>query len=93
MQSVSEICDSEISALAWLAPNVEAYWGISRNEVMNGLANPLVIWSETPSSIEKMKKSAIFFCLKSAKARSPRASVSVFFSLPRLTGHAGSVWA
>ena len=36
-----------------------------------GIANPLVICKETPSSMEKMKKTAIFFCLNSVKARKP----------------------
>ena len=93
MQSVSETCDSEMSALAWLAPNVEANSGMSRKEVMKGLAKPLVIWSETPRSIEKMKKSAIFFCLKRVKARSPSASTRLLRSPERLTGHEGSVMA
>ena len=93
MQSVSETCDSEISALAWLAPNVDAYSGILRNDVMNGLANPLVICNETPSNMEKMKNKAIFFCLKSVKARNPNASTRLFFSPLRSTGHPGSVMA
>lgn len=93
MQSVSEICESEISALAWLAPNVEAYSGMSRKLVMKGFAKPLVICSETPSSIEKMKNRAIFFCLKSVKARSPRASTRLLRSAERLTGHDGRVMA
>ena len=66
---------------------------MSRNEVMKGLANPFVICSETPNSIEKMKNSAIFFCLKSVKARSPRASTRDLRSAERLTGHDGSVMA
>lgn len=93
MQSVSETCDNEIKALAWLAPNVDANSGTSRNDVMNGLANPLVICSDTPRSMEKMKNKAIFFCLNNAKARSPSASTTLFFSLPRLTGQLGSVMA
>lgn len=90
MQSVSDTCDSEMSALAWLAPKVEAYSGISLKLVMNGLANPLVIWSDTPRSIEKMKKIAIFFCLKSANALRPMASTKLFLSPERSTGQPGS---
>ena len=93
MQSVSETCDSEMSALAWLAPKVEAYCGMSRKLVMNGLAKPLVICSETPSSIEKTKKSAMRLCLNSVKARSPSASTRLFLFPARLTGHPGSVMA
>ena len=53
---------------------------------MKGLAKLLVICRLTPSSMEKMKNSAIFFCLKRVKAFKPRASIMVFFSLPTLTG-------
>ncbi len=93
IQSVSDTCDSEMSALAWLAPNVAAYSGISRNEVMNGLAKPLVIWSDTPSNMEKMKKMAIFFWRNSVNARSPRASTRLLRLPVRFTGHSGSVKA
>ena len=72
MQSVSEICDSEIRALAWLAPNEEAKSGISLNEEINGFAKPLVICNDTPNNIEKIKNRAIRRCLKSAKARKPQ---------------------
>ena len=58
---------------------------------MKGLAKPLVICKLTPSNIEKMKNAAIFFCLKSVKARKPNASTKLFFSPPCDTGHAGNV--
>ena len=45
----------------------------------------------TPRSIEKQKKMAIFFCLSRAKARSPSASATDFFSPLLTTGQWGSV--
>ena len=62
--------------------------------VINGLAKPLVICKDTPSSIEKMKNTAILRFLKSRNALSPNASTSDFCPpCARLTGHSGSVWA
>ena len=92
IQSVSEICDSEINALAWLAPNESANSGIALKLLMKGFAKPLVICNDTPSNIEKMKKIAIFFCLNSANAFKPRASTNDFFSLSAVAvGHEGRV--
>ena len=93
MQSVSETCESEMSALAWFAPKVEANCVMSRKLVMKGLAKPLVIWSETPSSSDNMNKCYMWRCLKSVKARRPSASTRLLRSPPRLTGHEGSVMA
>lgn len=91
MQQVSLIWESEMSILAWLTPKVSAYWGMSLKEVIKGLAKPLVICRLTPRSIEKQKKMAIFFCLSRAKARSPSASATDFFSPLLTTGQWGSV--
>ena len=93
MQRVSLTCEREMSALAWLAPKVLANSGISLKLVMKGLAKPLVICNETPKSIEKMKKMAIFFSLKSEKALKPRVSTSDFFSTCLFTLQAGNVRA
>ncbi len=60
---------------------------------MNGLAKPLVICNDTPSSIEKMKNIAMRLSLKSVKALNPRASIIPFLFAEASTGHAGSVMA
>ena len=64
---------------------------IGPNEVMNGLAKPLVICRLTPNSMEKIKKMAMRFSLNREKARSPKASTKLLVSPLALTGHAGNV--
>ena len=61
-------------AFALFAPHESAYCGMSLKLAMNGLAYPFVICKETPSSIEKMKNTAIFLSLNKLKAFSPSAS-------------------
>src|SRR3712207_7956327 len=58
-------------------PNVLAYSGIALNEVIKGLAKPLVICKLTPSNIENIKKIAIFFCRNNVNALSPKASTKL----------------
>ena len=94
MQRVSEICEMEMRALAFCAPQVSANSGISLKWVMKGLAKPLVIWRDTPSSIEKMKKMAISFFLNNVKALRPKMSTKDGVSPDALlTGQAGNVRA
>ena len=50
-----------------------------------------MICRETPKNIEKIKKIAIFLSLNNAKALSPSASESDFFSLLLLMGTLGNV--
>ena len=90
MHNVSETCDNEISALAWLAPKVLANSGRFLNEVIKPLAKPLVICNDTPSNIEKMKKSAICLLLKSLKASRPRRCIRLLSPWALLTGQWGS---
>ena len=59
MQSVSETCEREMRMLACRTPKVSAYSATDSKEAMKGLAKPFVICNETPSIIEKMKKTAI----------------------------------
>ena len=93
MQSVSDICDSDMRAFAWLAPKVDIYSGTSRYDVRNGFAKPFVICSDTPSSIEKMKNMAMRRSRKSVKARSPSASTTPRLAEWPAMGHCGSVKA
>ena len=61
---------------------------------MKGLAKPLVIWRDTPSSIEKMKKMAISFFLNNVNALRPKMSTKEGVSPDALlTGQAGNVRA
>ena len=91
IQQVSLICDNEISMLAWFTPKVSAYSGMLSKLVIKGLAKPLVICKLTPSSMEKKKKMAIFFCLNSEKARNPSWSAMLLRSVPLEVGHVGNV--
>ena len=94
IQQVSLICEIEISKLACCTPKVSAYSGSALKLVMKGLANPLVIWRDTPSNMEKTKNIAILLFLNSRKARRPNASTSDFFSpASRFTGQSGKVLA
>ena len=88
---VSDTWDREMSILECSTPKVP--WNSARlpKSARKGLAKPLVICRATPSSIEKMKKMAIFLCLKRVKARRPMASTRDFFSDERFTGHSGRV--
>ena len=43
MQRASEICESDVSAVALFAPTVMANSGLPLKLVMNGVAKPLVI--------------------------------------------------
>jgi len=90
MQSASATCDSDTSIVALFAPKVSAIAASPLKLVINGVAYPLVTCSDMPSSAEKMKNSAIFFCLNRRKAFSPRLSATVCAGL--LTSlHCGSV--
>ena len=90
IQSVSEICEREISAVALLAPHEPVYPSNALNPVINGPAKPLVICSDIPNNMENKKKIAIFFSLNNANAFKPNASLSVLaFSV--LVGQAGNV--
>ena len=60
--------------MALLAANVSASIGSLLKWVRNGVANPLVTCSDIPSSIEKMKKRAIFLLLNNLKAFKPIVS-------------------
>ena len=92
MQRVSLVCDREISALACFTANVSAYSATAPKLCMNGLAKPFVIWSYTPSSIEKIKNIAMRLSLKSVKARNPSTStIERLFPSPFVTGQSGSV--
>ena len=91
MQRVSESWESDMRAFAFCAPQVLAYSGISLKLVMKGLANPLVIWSDTPSSIENIKKMAMSFFLNREKALSPKTSTNDVLAFDFETGQAGSV--
>ena len=73
MQSASATCESDTSMVALLAANELAISATSEplKLVRNGVAKPLVTWSDIPKSIEKMKNKAIFFCLKSLNASKP----------------------
>ena len=89
IQQVSLICESEISKLACCTPKVSAYSGIALKLVINGLANPFVICSETPNNIENIKNIAILRWRNSKKAFKPKASTSDFLCPPVFlaTGH------
>ena len=91
IHNVSLICDNEINALALLAPHVDEYSDISANPLINGLAKPLVIWSETPRNIEKIKNNAICLSLNSLNASSPSVCTNDFFPALLLVGHFVSV--
>src|SRR5690606_950788 len=78
IHNISEICDNEIKALAFLAPQLLANSGISLKLLINGLAYPFVICNETPNNIEKIKKMAILRSLSNEKAFKPKASDNVF---------------
>ena len=91
MHNVSDSWDREINAFAFWAPQALAYSGISLKWVMKGFAKPLVIWRDTPRSIENMKKIAMSFFLNNAKALSPKASATDLDSPPLATGQAGRV--
>src|SRR5690606_30592132 len=80
-----------MSAFALLAPQVAEYSGIFLKLVINGFAYPLVICSETPKNIEKIKKIANFLSLNKLNAFSPNASYKVRFSPELVTATFGSV--
>ena len=77
MQRVSDIWLMEISAFALLAPQVLAYSGLFAKDEMKVLAYPFVICRAAPRSIEKMKKMAISFFLKSENALRPVCSMKL----------------
>ncbi|OPZ15225.1 MAG: hypothetical protein BWZ06_00371 [Bacteroidetes bacterium ADurb.BinA261] len=93
MQSVSEICESEMSILECRTPNVFTNCGTASKEAIKGLAKPFVICSETPNSIENMKNIAICFLRNNLKAFNPNASPSDFFSETVPVLHSGNVKA
>src|SRR3712207_1123067 len=76
MHRVSDTCESEIRILACCTPKVFAYSGMEPKLLIYGLANPLVICKDTPKSMEKIKKMAIFLLLNNVKARNPKASTN-----------------
>ena len=95
MQSVSEICESEIRIVECSTPKVPRYLApwmpVSPKLLMYPSAKALVICNDMPSSMEKMKKMAILRCLKRAKARSPSRSTIDLPPPDRLIGQFGSV--
>ena len=77
INSVSEICEIDISTEACSTIKLPANSGSLSKLCRKVLPNMLVICSSAPSIIEKIKKIAMRLFLNSAKALSPSISVQL----------------
>ena len=92
IKRVSDICEMDSRILGCSTPKECSYCGMDLKLSRKEPPKVLVIWSAAPNSMENRKKMAIFFCLKSTSASSPKAESRVFFWL-FVGGHAGRVKA